>query len=859
MKLLAMLPLCYGLGLLLSFAQSPRIFLEYPKIFHEPKDYEVSWRIEGEKIKKVYLEKIVSGKQPEIIAEKLPLSGKRNLAFSQGVSYQIVAETKKDISKKLISPKYLKIELTKFECSKTSIDEGESVELKWKAAANNVVTIFAGNRIVGANLLPEATLKVRPDTTKYYKIVVSAPQTDKKITDSILIEVKKPVYFNVPTAVFEQDSIELAWSMPYSRKVSLLELANPLSEEQLQEASLPKNTKHRVVKENLPLVGKISLAPFKKNQKKAVFLLVAEDKDGKKTFQQKTTEAIKEEILTKTPEPEETKSLPAIPVIVYAINGKVGKANTYYNRVFVKENEMINFQWRVENANKVSVKYFKDRPLTINNATGNINFSAAHSTEIYIEAVGEDEKQAITSTVYFKVKSRQNFVKNDKDISQFSPKHNYRMEVIEVNRKLYPRKVTLKVIAYDSLGNFVTGLSKAPNKYFKKLYETVEGKNTEVKDFQVEEIIEEMGEPKVFSLCTDYSGSMSGEAIEMAEKALKIFLENKFEKDFIALNKFDDKFATMVSPTNSKEKLLEEYKFVGLGGFGGGTALYAGADEALNAIEKLQTGEKYLVLLTDGYENSSFQYFETHAYTGQQLAEKARRLGIKFIVIAFGEGTNEIMLRTLAELTDGYFYNIDDPKDIIGAYQEIPRIFKHYYQISYTPVVKTEGSRKVVLEYFDNKKMQKLQRKIQIGEKFNIKDLDTQVGVSLRSGANRTSLFPNKQLLISPQTVANFQFNKANLEWRYISNIDKYINFMKKNPKVVAVIYGHTDLVGETSKQITLSAQRAEVIRQQFISKGIDASRIKVQACGKTYPLWQREDYPWQAQENRRVEIALYE
>jgi outer membrane protein OmpA-like peptidoglycan-associated protein len=856
MKFLAMLLLCYGLGLLLSFAQSPRIFLEYPQIFYEPKECEVSWRIEGQKIKNVYVEKIVSGKKPEIVAKKLPLSGKMNLAFEKDIYYDIIAETKRDVYKKRISPKFVQIALSKFECSKTSIDEGEATELYWKAAANNVVTIFAGERTVGANLLPEATLKVRPDTTKYYKIVVSAPQTDKKITDSILIEVKKPVYFNVPSAVFEQDSIEISWSMPSSHKVSLLELEKALSEEQLQEASLPKNTKHKIIKENLPLRGRISLAPLKKNQKKAIFLLIAEDKDGNKTFFQKITESIKEEIVEMSPE---RPSLPTIPVIVYAINGKVGKANTYYNRVFVKENEMINFQWRVENASKVSVKYFKDKPLTINNAVGSLNFSATHSIEIYIEAVGEDEKQSITSTVYFKVKSRRVFIKNNKDISQFSPKDNYRMEVIEVNRKLYPQKVTLKVIAYDSLGNFVTGLSKEPNKYFKKIYESIEGKNIEVKDFQVQEIIEEMGEPKVFGVCTDYSGSMSGEAIEMAEKALKVFLENKFDRDIIAMNKFDDKLATIVKPTNSKEKLLEEYKFVGLDGSGGGTALYAGADEALNAIEKLQTGEKYLVLLTDGYENSSFQYFETHAYTGQQLAEKARRLGIKFIVISFGEGTNEIMLRALAELTDGYFYNIDDPKDIIGAYKEIPRIFKHYYQISYTPVVKNEGGRKVVLEYFDNKKMQKLQRNIHIGEKFNIKDLDTQVGVSLRSGANRNSLFPNKQLLISPQTVANFQFNKVNLEWRYISNIDKYINFMKKNPKVVAVIYGHTDLVGEASKQITLSAQRAEVIRQKFIAGGIDASRIKVQACGKMYPLWQREDYPWQAQENRRVEIALYE
>lgn len=230
MKFLVMFPLCYGLGLLLSFAQSPRIFVEYPANFYEEKDYEISWKIQGSKIKKIHLEKLVKGKKPEIIEKKLPISGKKSLPFAQDVTYHIVVETKKEVYTKNIIPKFQKIELTELKVSKSSIEEGEATEISWKTTPNSRVYIYDGNKLIGANLMPEATLKVRPDTTKYYKIVVSAPATSFQVLDSVKIEVKKSQYFNVPVAVLEQDSIEIRWAMPYSQKLSLIELAKPLTE-----------------------------------------------------------------------------------------------------------------------------------------------------------------------------------------------------------------------------------------------------------------------------------------------------------------------------------------------------------------------------------------------------------------------------------------------------------------------------------------------------------------------------------------------------------------------------------------------------------------------------------------------------
>ncbi|GAB4130477.1 MAG: hypothetical protein OHK0045_07610 [Raineya sp.] len=851
-----MFPICYGMAILSIFAQSPRIFLEFPSVVFEEKDYEISWKIEADKVKSVFLEKIVSGRKSEIIAKKLPLEGKYIVPFKKGTSFQITVETKKNVYRKRVSPKFVKMELEEFKANKYEIEKYESIKVFWKASKHTQISIISSinDKVVGSNLDANSSLTLRPDTTQYYKIVLEAPQTSIRIVDSFRVVVREPLFLNCSPVVMEEDSIEIRWSVPHDyNNLSLLELEKPFSDKQIiysDTVSILKNFKYKIIKKDLPLISSITLPPLSKNKREVHLLLAAEDSRNRAIFLPKSVSLLekgKEKVI------EKKKNLPL--KIEVSLNKKPVASGKYYTKYVVNQGDMVRLRWSVSNAASVSLIDFKGKKIS-NYHEGLKELAATHSLFFIIEAFSEKE-DSIRYIVDIKVKGRRHFIKNVKDISQIPDNHRFSMEVIEVNRNLYPQKVMLKVIAYDSLGNFITGLGKDAQKYFKSVYENIEGKNISVTNFEVKEVIEQMGESKVIGVCTDYSGSMSGESIELAERALKIFIENKYEKDIISMNKFDGKVANVVKPTNSKALLLQEYKFVGLKDYGGGTALYAGADEALKSIEKLSSKEKYLILLTDGYENSSFQYFETHAFTGQLLVERARKLGVKLIVISLGEGTNEPLLQALAELTDGYYYNIDEPKNIIGAYQEIPRLFKHYYQISYTPK-KFEGKRLLFLEYYDNNKTKKIRRNIQIGERFDIVDLDTQAGIGLRSGGNTLSLFPGKKLIVTPQTIANFEFNKSELEWVYISNVNKYVEFLQANPDTYIAILGHTDLKGEAKRQVKLSEERAEAIREQFIKKGIDASRIKMKGYGKTHPLWRDEQYEWQASENRRVEIAIY-
>ena len=265
MKVLAMLPFWYGLGLIFVLAQSPRIFLDFPPVVYEEKEFEISWKIQGEKIKKVSLEKIVQGKKPEIIAKNLPLEGKENVLYEKGVSYQITAETKKDVYRKRVSPKFAKVELSEFKANKYEVEEGEQVEITWKASYYTIISVFADNKMIGTNLEPQSALKTRPDTTKYYKIVVAAPKNTIQVLDSFQIKVKRPIFFNLSPVVLAGDSVDIHWSMPYSQKVSLYELEKPLTDGQIASANMPKSIKYKVVQENLPLAGSINAAQKKED------------------------------------------------------------------------------------------------------------------------------------------------------------------------------------------------------------------------------------------------------------------------------------------------------------------------------------------------------------------------------------------------------------------------------------------------------------------------------------------------------------------------------------------------------------------------------------------------------------------
>ena len=89
------------------------------------------------------------------------------------------------------------------------------------------------------------------------------------------------------------------------------------------------------------------------------------------------------------------------------------------------------------------------------------------------------------------------------------------------------------------------------------------------------------------------------------------------------------------------------------------------------------------------------------------------------------------------------------------------------------------------------------------------------------------------EILLNP---IYFEFDKSNITQEAAFELDKLVQVMKNNDKMVIMATSHADSRGSDSYNLALSDKRAKATRQYVISKGIDASRISAQGKGETEP-----------------------
>jgi outer membrane protein OmpA-like peptidoglycan-associated protein len=82
------------------------------------------------------------------------------------------------------------------------------------------------------------------------------------------------------------------------------------------------------------------------------------------------------------------------------------------------------------------------------------------------------------------------------------------------------------------------------------------------------------------------------------------------------------------------------------------------------------------------------------------------------------------------------------------------------------------------------------------------------------------------------------------------------VKVFKTYPETNILIEGHTDNVGESSYNETLSRKRATTVGNYLKSAGISASRLTIKWYGETQPKVENSNDANRA-ENRRVEFAI--
>jgi len=101
-----------------------------------------------------------------------------------------------------------------------------------------------------------------------------------------------------------------------------------------------------------------------------------------------------------------------------------------------------------------------------------------------------------------------------------------------------------------------------------------------------------------------------------------------------------------------------------------------------------------------------------------------------------------------------------------------------------------------------------------------------------------------------------FDFDKTTLKKESFVELNKVVDFLKRNSTVEIEIAGHTDSRGADEYNLNLSQGRSQAVVDYIASQGIDISRLTAQGYGETKPIDTNDTDEGRAS-NRRVEFTV--
>lgn len=99
----------------------------------------------------------------------------------------------------------------------------------------------------------------------------------------------------------------------------------------------------------------------------------------------------------------------------------------------------------------------------------------------------------------------------------------------------------------------------------------------------------------------------------------------------------------------------------------------------------------------------------------------------------------------------------------------------------------------------------------------------------------------------------NFASNSYALDGVAKAVIDEFIEFLKDNPNIKADIQGHTDNVGGSTENLTLSRNRARTVYEYAVKNGISSSRLTSHGYGENRPIATNDSEEGRARNRRTV------
>ncbi|AMX03573.1 OmpA family protein [Microbulbifer thermotolerans] len=123
---------------------------------------------------------------------------------------------------------------------------------------------------------------------------------------------------------------------------------------------------------------------------------------------------------------------------------------------------------------------------------------------------------------------------------------------------------------------------------------------------------------------------------------------------------------------------------------------------------------------------------------------------------------------------------------------------------------------------------------------------------SFRAYLASTGRDPNREFPLDIQ----FAKGSAQVTSRALPDLEALVSIMRENPGLTIAIEGHTSGEGDEATNQQLSQERADVVTQMLVARGIDANRVTATGMGSAKPL-AGEDTEKGKQQNRRISVRV--
>lgn len=116
--------------------------------------------------------------------------------------------------------------------------------------------------------------------------------------------------------------------------------------------------------------------------------------------------------------------------------------------------------------------------------------------------------------------------------------------------------------------------------------------------------------------------------------------------------------------------------------------------------------------------------------------------------------------------------------------------------------------------------------------------------------------------VIKTETLAmpdvRFAFDSYDIASVFEKKIWSFANDLLEKPNAEVLLEGHTDWIGSSAYNMTLSRHRANAVKNKLMEFGIEEHRIQVRGYGETRPIANNTTSKGRAK-NRRVEMIIIE